>query len=381
MRQLLYAEINVFCILILLLLLSRVLKSADLQNNQRLFIGVLVSNILTFLTDLIWIFMDSGLLRLSALANFSINGLYYVQMGISALCWFTYSESVQNPKIAQNRTFQILSVLPVVLLTGMVVLSYRTGWLFYLDENNNYYRGKLYGLQMLVVYGYIVVTALHALHKAMNKQNGVNRAQYVTLASFAVFPLLFGTLQQLLPGTPLTCVGVTLSLLWIFIDFKEQQISIDPLTQLNNRSQLLKYLSGRLKRPVDNQKLFLLMLDVDAFKKINDQFGHVEGDSALVRVANVLKESCSDRNGFVCRYGGDEFIIITEAENRGEIELLCYRVDTALAAATLADQTPYKLQLSIGYAEYSDDMNSVQDLIRKADEALYHRKKARTYVQ
>lgn len=71
--------------------------------------------------------------------------------------------------------------------------------------------------------------------------------------------------------------------------------------------------------------MYLLVLDVNRFKKINDEHGHAQGDLALKAIANCLKESCIEKSDFIARYGGDEFVIVYKGN---DVEGLCQRIHT-----------------------------------------------------
>lgn len=151
-------------------------------------------------------------------------------------------------------------------------------------------------------------------------------------------------------------------------------ITIDALTQVNNRYQLEKF-TGELFDQYDSskgQKIYLAVCDLDKFKSINDNFGHKEGDRALVIVAGAMKEACQGTNAFLARYGGDEFIIIVKADNDSVIGKICRQVEERLAQAT--EELPYKLSASIGIAEFDDQGESFESLFNKADKELYRKK-------
>ena len=167
------------------------------------------------------------------------------------------------------------------------------------------------------------------------------------------------------------CLGITLGVLYFYFNFQEQLISLDPLTQLNNRNQLIKYLSSKMAHRDKSKALYLLVMDVDFFKKINDHFGHIEGDRALVRVAEALKLACANEPCFISRYGGDEFVLILEVQDPKELQALCGKINDALACGNARANAPYPLVLSIGYARYEDSIQSIPQLIALADEELY----------
>ena len=90
------------------------------------------------------------------------------------------------------------------------------------------------------------------------------------------------------------------------------QVSVDKLTQVNNRQNLLSYLSYKINN--HEETVYLIMMDIDKFKTINDTYGHLAGDDALICVAKALKQACAQfkKRPFIARYGGDEFVVILE---------------------------------------------------------------------
>lgn len=383
----LYTEINLICILILLLLLVKTLHGTGMQQAQRLLLRFFCSNILFLLMDMAWMLGDNHYLPDSRLLHFMISALYFMAVGASCYSWFAYSEEVQQSRFGTNEKCRRAAMLPVLVSFLLTVSSWWTGWCFFVDGENVYHRGSLYIVMILINYSYIVFTALKAFWRvgwritgrrlAVRGEDYAKRQTNMTLASFIILPFLTGILQPFFPEIPLFGVGNMLAVLYVYIDFQDKLISVDPLTQLNNRNQLMRGLNGMMSHWDGRQKLYALLMDVDDFKQINDQYGHVEGDIALVRIARVLKKSAAGKKCVIARYGGDEFIIVCEAETRSEIELLCYKIRNWLASTNAEEKAPYDLTLSIGYAEYEKGMRTAAEFIRAADEKLYQVKKVR----
>ena len=118
-------------------------------------------------------------------------------------------------------------------------------------------------------------------------------------------------------------------------------------------------------------------MDVDNFTKINDRYGRVEGDKALVQIASALKYVCIGQNYFTARYGGDEFIIICECASNDEVNKLYYRIQNSITRSNVNSGKPYGLSLSIGVAKYGADIDSIQDFINIADAELTKMKQTR----
>lgn len=152
----------------------------------------------------------------------------------------------------------------------------------------------------------------------------------------------------------------------------ENAATTDYLTKLNNREGLFEYISTEFELNRDNGKRhFLMLMDCDRFKYINDNYGHVEGDKALIRVASVLKEiSTKYENSFVSRHGGDEFLFLVDLDSIDDLLDLMNDIRALLAKRNAEDNIPYNLDISIGSAEFLKDM-SFDKVISQADEQMY----------
>lgn len=373
MSVILYSEINIICILILLLLTYRLHCSSFLQEQRRRFYWVLLSNIIFFSVDLCWSLVSTQTLPAIIPLNWFLNIIYFSLCGFCSFTWFCYSEVQLNSSLLKSFKSCFICALPALILMILSILSVRTGWLFDIDSQNVYQRGPLYFVQLIVTYGYVAFSTIKALWLSVKTSIYAKKIEYRTMALFVVPPLITGTMQIFLPGVPLFCVGITLGLLYVFISLQEQQISIDPLTRLNNRTQLRQYLSTKIQHFSHDKVLYLLMLDIDYFKQINDQYGHLEGDRALQLVSDALLQTCYKKNYFTARYGGDELMILCELNVDEKIESVIENIQEALRCI----QTPFPLSVSIGCAQYVSSIKTDLDFIKAADNELYIKKKAR----
>jgi diguanylate cyclase (GGDEF)-like protein len=152
----------------------------------------------------------------------------------------------------------------------------------------------------------------------------------------------------------------------------------DELTGLHNRRFLLSYFEHKVHWDRDDQfPLSLLIADVDLFKAINDTYGHDVGDQALVFVASLLSE-VAGIDGYPVRYGGDEFMLLlprTELSLAVERAHRLHGLARGRPLALESGEGEIRISLSIGVASARTDAASGNDLIRKADTALYNSKK------
>lgn len=159
----------------------------------------------------------------------------------------------------------------------------------------------------------------------------------------------------------------------------EQLVVSDPLTGLNNRRFLMDRLAQEMQRADRHREpLAFAMLDLDQFKPINDQFGHVVGDKVLREVGNAISR-CVRVSDVASRYGGDEFaIILPQTPAEGALRV-CERMLRAVAELELHDPTGtlVKVTASLGLACYpAEDLETPEDLVRSADDALYGAKRS-----
>jgi diguanylate cyclase (GGDEF)-like protein len=154
-----------------------------------------------------------------------------------------------------------------------------------------------------------------------------------------------------------------------------QQLSItDGLTGLFNHRHFHEQLELEVNRAQRyDLNLSLIMIDLDHFKKFNDSYGHLEGDTLLRKIAQILKSSLRETD-FVARYGGEEFAVILPETNKAGASFAAERVRKTINEQTFGE-VGAKMTISLGVASYPDDACLRTDLIKKADEALYRAKK------
>jgi diguanylate cyclase (GGDEF)-like protein/PAS domain S-box-containing protein len=153
--------------------------------------------------------------------------------------------------------------------------------------------------------------------------------------------------------------------------------NVDVLSGLPNRGRVRQLLGEALRHATTgNVPCAIMFLDLDGFKPVNDTFGHPKGDAVLRAVAKRLVDEVA-LDGHVGRMGGDEFaIVLTDAQSRKLVEELADRIIKAIKEPYMIDQTEIRIGVSIGCAFGPIDGATVDDLILKADLALYQAKDA-----
>ncbi|MCL2248247.1 MAG: diguanylate cyclase [Oscillospiraceae bacterium] len=156
--------------------------------------------------------------------------------------------------------------------------------------------------------------------------------------------------------------------------------STDELTGLRNRRDFMSTLQrewGRAKR--DKSSLGVLMIDIDYFKDLNDTYGHINGDVALVQVAQVIRSQAKRPADMVARWGGEEFAVILPSTHKEGVGIVAEVIRKAIENHKLliGGQSPISITVSIGtncITPNRDEAYTAEDLISDADKALYKAK-------
>lgn len=223
-------------------------------------------------------------------------------------------------------------------------------------------------ITVLEMAGFIAVILLSPDLRAIN---------WPSLMAFLIFTAVLGVVSSLVMRRQIMQIQKHKEQL-LESEAQLQELSIrDHLTGLYNR----RYMEATFEREISNavrqeRPLAVIMADIDDFKQINDKFGHAAGDLVIKQVANILRSKirCSD---VVCRFGGDEFILIlsecslTEAAKRAR----ALREAVSKIKIDFEGKAINKVNLSCGVAALPGDGLTSEELMIAADKALYARKK------
>lgn len=369
-----YVEANVVCIIIFALLLVRDLGSVDRQEKQRVFAGIIISHMLYFASDIAWALMMGGYLPKNIVTASVINILNAIILSTITCFWFVYVEVSQGGEFITSKKGRMIAKMPVFIEGAIMLILFIFFPGIVMDENYN--TTLLCSVIFLVVPAiYVVGAAIASIYRALLKKNFVFRTQYLACGIYPVIITIFGIIQTLWIEAPLFCFGCAIMMIYVYIISLNSQVSLDDLTSLNNRTQLKKYVAAESAKQGDNSTHFILMIDLNKFKHINDQYGHIEGDMALKRAADALRSACGDKTlkTFIARFGGDEFIVVARTRDEERVRELCRNIKETLVKMN----AEYELTASIGYSSYSGDIRDFPSALEKADEALYREKKAR----
>lgn len=364
-------EVDLVCMVALICLAHRAVGVGfDRPIKNKLFERALLFAVAANALEIVWDIHSNGYITLGQGVGWLVNAAYFMFLELSAFSWFIYAEVVENKDILHNRKQFLLSSLPQWILTALLVVSAFNGCVFSVDEAGVYHRGPLFFMQIVCSYGYVLYTMAKSLQVVLLRKNTSSRREYLVIASFALPVLICGVVQYLMPQLSLATAGMAISYMLVYLNSLQLMVSIDPLTGISDRRQFLLSLHSRAESLRGNDRLYFLFIDVDNFKGVNDRFGHGEGDRVLRLVGDSLRAVCPKYGASYGRYGGDEFTVAYIAEDDMSAEHLCRQLEETLAQR-LKESCAENVGLSIGVVEFRRGLESVQDLITRADREMY----------
>ena len=373
----LYTEINFFCIMIIVAIMLKALGVAQMTSTI-LFIKALATMMVFFSSDNLCVFITSGTVAFMPGVLIVLKSIYFMFTTIMCYYWFLYFDALREDTSVSSLKFKLRSAIPVMVQGVLTVVNFFNGMFFY-TANGVYFRGPLFGLQYAFSYLYIVIAIWRVIRAATHERNYIDKNTVLTYALFPIFPAEAGLLQYFFADLPLACVALTFSTLLLYFNHLENSISVDPLTRLSNRKQLMWHLSHKLKSYSDGKEesnLCVIMCDANLFKQINDTYGHTEGDAALIRISLALKSGCTvfKKRALIARFGGDEFTVVCEVDDKDEVKRAEQRIASDLSTLNKEANVPYNLTVSLGHAFFNNDISTVKQFISAADEELYKAK-------
>lgn len=237
------------------------------------------------------------------------------------------------------------------------------GFIYYVDESNNYYHASFYWV-------YVAVYMLSVVFAVCTVLRNIKKFQYSGVAFFLmIVALMFtGIIIQLCNSdlkVDYVTLGIASTMLYIFTLEMIQQT--DELTELLNRRGYDNCISHM------DKKCIVAFFDVDRFKMMNDTYGHAFGDTVLKEIGATIKKHYV-KAGKCFRYGGDEFCVIL-TRNLDRIEQINH--DFFESMAELRQRESRMPSVSIGYACYDPATQSIQDVVEEADRMMYQFKAVR----
>lgn len=337
--------------------------------SLNLFIGLLSSiAIVTAVEMITWIVSEAGNKSFVSIRYWS-NSLYFSLIALPGCFGVMYLDYKIFGDHRKTKRRSWIYMLPVYLCLCFVVYNFFTpGALFLVDEENRYIRGPLIYVSTVLSYGFVFVVMLmfHRYKKLMTTK--IIRA----MGLYYLVPVVGLIIQLYQYGTTMTMPGYVLGAFLLFLLLEREELFRDPLTNLYSRSNFEK---SMLRKINSSEPFSILLIDLNDFKSINDTYGHVYGDRALQCVADILMQSANVED-IVCRYGGDEFIVLIENDQDIGRHVVS-RIENTLARCN--KELVFDISLSYGVVFVErHNQRTPDDIVNVADRLMYADKARRS---
>ncbi len=256
-----------------------------------------------------------------------------------------------------------LVFVPNAIHIVLEFLSLFYGFIFNIDENNNYTHGKFYFIYYIILFFGVIFLIATAVKFGANLQNRNNIS--LTMIALLVFT---GLICQVIDRTlKVVWLTVAIAAILFYIYYCNMVLQIDSLTKLLNRR------SFDSRRQMHHKRVLVIVFDVNNFKSINDKYGHAFGDYCLKTVGGVIK-SVYGKNGQCYRIGGDEFCVILDRRiDLIDIENLNEKFKNALSEENKTDSR--MPTVALGYTTFEPKKMGFDEAVAIADEQMYKNKK------
>ena len=330
-----YLEINLMAIILVAIILYKT-QGISKMVAQRNFAMSIYSAIVFFASDTVFVLTYRGIFEGSRIVYMVSKSAYFLSTTVMCYFWFVYFEHMQGSPFVENRRRVRIASCLVWIMAILVIVNIFTGILFYVDKDGNYCRGPLFLIQYFISYMYVLITCLRAFIGIFDKHKKAIRPTLIRLALFPLAPGIAGIVQFIYPNLPLACATLSLA----------------------------------------SDSMYLMLIDANKFKSINDTYGHIEGDAALVRISEAMRMACaqSRKKSSCIRFGGDEFLIMVWTSDENEVHRIGENVSSSLKVLNDEANAPYELTACIGVSK-ADKTRDIKDIIEEADMKLYEEKR------
>ncbi len=351
------------------LLYCRRTNRENTHAEDKLYDAMCVANLLGALAETVSFLVDGMTFPGAFQINYLANSLAFLGTVTIGFLWSLYADLriFRNYKRSSRRT-RVLCIPWVIEVVAILANLAGTGILFTISAGNVYQRasGAILGyISLMIYFAYSVVLVLKS------KKDGSN-LHFFPIQYF-VGPCLAGVLlQYFFYGITVSWVSVAVALVFVQMQTYAENIYRDELSGLFNRRFLNRMLDKLAATSAGD--LFGIMLDINDFKAINDNFGHNVGDRAICAVGDALFRSIP-AGAKAIRYAGDEFIVLLPRANEEQVIEAMADIRQALSQVNESKTELFCLDASMGYARFGKG-DDAQAFLHRMDEMMYEEKRA-----
>ena len=359
--------------LVVFLLLYRIRISQTNQFDEKAYNFMLIVTFIATINETLSFIIDARPGFIFHILQYISNTISSASSGIIGYCWCLFVEYHIHRNFERIKKKSRILAIPLIIATILIIINLLgTGIIFDISKENVYTRGPMNFILYIFVFVYYI-ESIYTVHKA--KYDSI-LVEFFPIYYF-IIPCMIGTMIQGFffgVSTIWLCVAIAFILVYI-----ENQISvsfIDDLSGLYNRKYMNHYLN---KLQSDkNRHVYGFLLDINEFKAINDTYGHLTGDRALIKFGKILQHSI-DKDSVAIRMGGDEFVIFAKLKSDEEALALKKQIKYNVRQFNIKSKEPFHLSFSIGIAKFNG--KNTDAFLSAMDDSMYEAKNMHRLMQ
>lgn len=363
-------SVDAYSLALLLLISVNLRKFYDLDKCLlNLLYGLLAVTMCADANDMLGWIVDGRSGQCFFHLNYIINTLGVILVPLPAIIYYFIMVYMINKAQAVSRRHIIFCSASAAVFVLLALTNPLTHMIFTIDSFNRYHRGPLFVVFYAAVFLFLIITAIR-----IYTYHGEQVIEILAAQLFWLPPLIGAVTQYLFYGINLSLAGITISILMLYIGFQTKSNRLDYLTGVHNR----RYMDVFINAMVRQSTFSAVILDIDHYKMINDNYGHHVGDEVLVSIASVLKVSTRHQD-CVARYGGDEFVIIINSGDINVLYAIISRINYQIFQLNNSSGYEFAVSVSMGYDVFNKEIfQTGREFIKHIDAMMYANKQKKS---
>ena len=351
--------------LVLFLLLYRIRIAQTNQFDKKAYNFMLIVTFIATINETLSFIIDARPGFIFHILQYISNTISSASSGIIGYCWCLFVEYHIHRNFERIKKKSRILAIPLIIATILIIINLLgTGIIFDISKENVYTRGPMNFILYIFVFVYYI-ESIYTVHKA--KYDSI-LVEFFPIYYF-IIPCMIGTMiQGFFFGVSTIWLCVAIAFIIVYIEIQISISFIDDLSGLYNRKYMNHYLD---KLQNDKPKrVYGFLMDINDFKTINDIYGHLKGDQAIIQFGKILQHSI-DKDSVAIRMGGDEFVIFAILKSNEEALALKKHIEQNVRQFNTNSTEPFHLSFSIGIAKYS---GNIETFLSSMDDSMYEAK-------
>ena len=359
--------------LMLFLLLYRIRVAQTNQFDEKTYNFMLIVTFIATINETLSFIIDAHPGFIFHILQYTSNTIASASSGIIGYCWCLFVEYHIHRNFECIKKKSRVLAIPLIIATLLIIINlFGNGIIFDISKENIYTRGPM----NFILYIFVFVYYIESIYTVQKAKKDSTLVEFFPIYYF-IIPCMIGTMiQGFFFGISTIWLCVAIAFILVYIEIQISISFIDDLSGLYNRKYMNHYLN---KLQSDKTKhVYGFLMDINEFKSINDTYGHIKGDHALIQFGKILQHSI-DKDSVAIRMGGDEFVIFAKLKSDTEAVKLKKRIENNVRQFNIHSKEPFHLSFSIGIAKYNG--KNIDAFLSAMDDSMYEAKNMHRLMQ